>query len=348
MPEQTQMKTRIRRRPRTDLDTSDADAARTAIIRDITAEFALNGQLGDGARFFGATWEERVDFSAELEEGGREEVVAALFLHLAGRPEALHRFREGAVVLDRRRVVGLLELRDNVTLAWRLDHVHVGEGDAGCGVFVDEWTTSSGEGVEALPEPFREWLDVGTARVSDFEMRAKPTGPPRPFVNTAVMEVNADVRPGARALAELVGFATDAEMLQGPMRAGLVFALRGRTLERWEIWGELPCGLDDFIRAVAQHSKADGAAFVHPCTVTFDEGPTRRAIAVVAERDGQLSRRILPLTFADDGTIGAQPAVYQEEGPPEEPWIGRAPAEGVAITWELARPAPTGGVVPEG
>ena len=348
MAEQVKLKARIRRRPCTDVDVHDAEAVRAAVVADIGAHYALAGHLADTARFFGANWEERVDFSAELEEGGREETVAALFLHLAARPEALRCFREGLVVLDRRRVMGLLELLDPQAPRWRLHTVHVGEGEAGCGVFVDEWTATEGEGLDPLPEPFREWLDVGKARVAEFEMRAKPTEPPKPYLHTAVLEVNGVVPPGARGLAELVGMATDAEMQTGPMRAGLVFALRGTTLERWEVWGELPCGLDDFIRAVAQHSRADGAAFVHPCTVVVNDGPTRRGIAVVAQRDGQLCRRVLPLSIADDGTISAQPPVYQDEGAPEEPWIGVPPPEGVTISWQLSRPIPTGGVLPEG
>lgn len=347
MAEQVKMKAKIRRRPRTDLDVTDADAVRAAVVHDIGAHFALSGQLPDLGRFFGANWEEQIDFSAELEDGGREESVAALFLHLAGRPDALRRFREGEAVINRRRVIGLLEVLDPTSLSWRLELVHVGEGDAGCGVFVDEWASSTGQGLDALPEPFREWLDVGKALVSEFEMRAKPTEPPKPYLNTAVLEVNGVVPAGARGLAELVVVATDAEMRRGPMRATLVFALRGSTLERWEVWGELPCGLDDFIRAVAQHSKADGAALVHPCTVQFNDGLTQRAIAVVAQRDGQLCRRILPLTFAEDGTIGSQPAVYQDEAAPEEPWIGVPPPEGVTISWQLNRPI-HGGVLPEG
>jgi hypothetical protein len=156
------------------------------------ADAALRTRLADQARFLGAGWEEQVDFSAELEEGGRE-------------------------------------------------------------------------------------------------MRVKPTEPKKPYLNTAVLEVD----------------------------------------------------------GVVQHSKADGAAFVHPCTVTFDDGPTRRGVAVVAQRDGQVSRRILPLTFAEDGTIGSQPPVYQDEGAPEEPWIGVPPPEGVTISWQLNKPI-HGGVLPEG
>jgi len=348
MAEQTKMKARICRRPLQGLDTQDSDAVRAAILHDIGVHFALSGRHVDAARFFGATWEDQVDFSEELEPGGREEVVAATFLYLARRPEVVRRFREGESILDRRRVIGLLEVLDPAALTWRLDLVHVGEGEAGCGVFVDDWTHSTGEGVDALPEPFREWVDLGKAQVADFEMRTKPTGPPKPYLHTAVLEVNGVVPAGARGMAELVGLATDAEMRQGPLRAVLIFVLRDRTLERWEAWGELPCSLTDFIRAVVQHSKAEGAAFVHPCTVTFQDTPARRGIAVVAQRDGTLCRRVLPLTFAEDGTIRSLNPVYQDEGAPEEPWIGVPPAEGVTLSWKLRNPSPTGGVLPEG
>ncbi len=283
----TKMKAKIRRRPLTGLDPTDGDAVRASIVHDIEAHFALNRNIADLGRFFGATWEEHIDFSPELEEGGREESVAALFRHLAARPDAIRRYREGEAVIDRRRVIGLLEVLDPGKLAWRLDVVRVGEGEAGCGVVVSDWTQTAGEGVDALPEAFREWLDVGKAQISEFEMRAKPTPPPKPYLNAAVFEIGGTIPPGARGMAELVGAVTDAEMLKGPMRAMLLFVLRDHTLERWEVWGELPCELIEFIRAVVQHSKAEGAALVHPCTVTFLEEPTRRAVAVVAQRDNE-------------------------------------------------------------
>lgn len=56
----------------------------------------------------------------------------------------------------------------------------------------------------------------------------------------------------------------------------------------------------------------------------------------------------MPLTFAEDGTIGSLNPAYQDEGPPEDPWIGVPPSPGVKLSWESARPIPTGGVLPEG
>jgi hypothetical protein len=77
---------------------------------------------------------------------------------------------------------------------------------------------------------------------------------------------------------------------------------------------------------------AVGAGFMHPCTVTFKDEPTRRAIA-----GGRAAGRgPVPahpaLTFAEDGAIGSLNPVCQDEGAPEEPWIGVPP-----------RPIPTGG-----
>lgn len=62
----------------------------------------------------------------------------------------------------------------------------------------------------------------------------------------------------------------------------------------------------------------------------------------------QLCRRILRLTFAEDGTIGALRPVFQDGGAPEAPWLGVEPAEGVTISWQLGRPIHSGGVLPGG
>ncbi len=154
---------------------------------------------------------------------------------------------------------------------------------------------------------------------------------------------------GASALAHLVGTATDAEMLRGPMQASLLFVVHGQTLERWEVCGELPCAHDDFVRAVVQHSNAEGAAMVHPCTITFPGELTRRGIAIIAQRDGLAARRVLPLTFAPDGTIGSlDPVDYEEWTPdPEGAWIGVPPSQGTTLGWEATGKVP-GGVLGEG
>ncbi len=66
-----------------------------AIIQDITAQFILTGTLPPLARFFGIDWEEQIGFAAELDDGGREEAVAARFLYLSKCERVEFRHREG-------------------------------------------------------------------------------------------------------------------------------------------------------------------------------------------------------------------------------------------------------------
>ncbi len=55
---------------------------------------------------------------------------------------------------------------------------------------------------------------------------------------------------------------------------------------------------------------------------------------------------MLPLTFSEDGKIGSLDVVFQDEGVPEEAWIGVPPAPDVTLSWELVKPI-HGGVLGE-
>ncbi|MFZ5476689.1 MAG: hypothetical protein ACOZNI_07940 [Myxococcota bacterium] len=248
MSERVETRLRFRRRPRPDLASVSADEVRAAVLRNAADLYLLAGRASPIVRFYGAGWEEELDLSDELEEGGREEACAAVLLQLAARPGVLHRFREGEVAIDRRRVLAVVELLDPATLRWRLHRRRVGEGEAGCGVLLDDWSAVEGEGLEGLPEPIREWLDVGDAKMLEFHTDEKRTGPPVPWIRAAVLEVGGEVPAGAVGMAAIVGQATDGELLARWLDCAPFFVLRGRTLERWEVRGEAACTQDDLIR----------------------------------------------------------------------------------------------------
>ncbi len=340
----------IRRRPAFGLVTDDRHAVTSAVRHLAEKAWTLAGQLDPEAHFFGEGWWEEMPLRPVLGDGGEDEKVAALVLRAASRSEVRHAWRVGDGWVReegrRMRVIGLLELRDLDARAWTLHVRRVGEGEAGCGVLHGEWVTTDGVGADALPAPFRAWLEAGTWKIEAFEMNALDAEPPRPHIRASVLTVPRDVPATVEGMADLVGRVVDPEALRGLPGGMLVFALRGRDLERWEIYGELPCSADDIIRAIGAYSQAEALALVHPGVLQVDEGPTRRAVLVTAERDGHRVLRALALDFAPDGTVRPLGAYMQDEGEIADGWHRVAPSEPVTIDLEAVQRIP-GGVIPE-
>jgi len=334
---------RIRRRPST-LEPTDHAALLADLHHRIAASWSISAALPPFARFFGAGWEEEVSLATLLDEG-EDEKVAAILLRAAGRPEVRAAFREGEGWVwrgeQKLRVVALLEIRDVESLAWTLHLQRVGEGEAGCGVYNGEPWTDEGVGLDALPEPFREWLDRGMVAVADFGVRQLPAHPPRSVVRAGVGTLPFTPERTAEALADLVGRLTDREVMAGRLDWLTVFALRGQDLERWELSGDLPCTLDDLLRNIALQSKADGLALVHPATLQVNDGVTRRAVSVTAERAGRLAQRALALDLSGE-QIKPVGAWMVDVKPVSDNWLGVAPSVEISFTPNAAPMAPKG------
>lgn len=114
----------------------------------------------------------------------------------------------------------------------------------------------------------------------------------------------------------------------------LVVVFRGRTFERWRLIGEIPCGLDDLVRAICARGPTP-AAVATLCVDLFEyEGRLHRAVKTTGEAGGIRFERILAMLFAEgDGDqpsqlqyFGSTPADVGTDG-----WIGVAPVS--ALEW---------------
>jgi len=269
---------------------------------------------------------------------GDEPTAAAFFRAYQGSGQVpLHRIRRGEARLkvgDRsRRVVAILQLLPGDGDPWWLAWRPFGVSKDGVGILYDGWVEREGAGVDALEDPFQAWIRAEKAEITSLQ-----TGDPGPDapedIRMAVTQVRGDLPDHPCAVADIIGRMIHEEVLTRGLPKLLVFVFRPGTLERWEVGGHLRVPVEDFVRAVAGQGPADAVAIVHSGVMEMpDGGEHLRCIVVVAERNGKIGERRLPLRF-EDGKVTALPPLYRErrEVAPGTGWIGVASSTEVNLS----------------
>ena len=147
----------------------------------------------------------------------------------------------------------------------------------------------------------------------------------RPEIRAAFLPRGGDALPDdVQVAAEAVGRQFDAEILAGGLDFLLVLVLRPNGVERWEVRGDPPCGIDDLIRSFAALGEAEAVAFVHGCNLDMGGGVTRTGVACILEQGGQRATRVLPLDIPAEGPPVALRSMVRLEEPLAEGagWIG--------------------------
>ncbi len=281
----------------------------------------------------------------KAEEIGNERLIAALFMDLARREGVVRAFRQGErrVEVDGRgrRALGVLEYEVE-SGKWWLAFRLIGTGEASVGVFHGEWKESEGEGLEALDEDFREWLDAGTATIET--RREELTASAGEDIRCATApwgELPPDVLSVAIHLAQTFF----PELLQQPLNYLLVLVYRPGSLDRWELRGKLSLPIDDMIRGIAAQGPTEAVALVTPNVVELG-GVNQRCYRLLVERGGHVGELILPLSTKDGALQGGE-MKYRDAGPVPAGgmWIGVKPEREVNLT---AMGPVDGGEIPEG
>lgn len=312
-------------------DVRDIAALRGWAKTNADNEVALTGRLRSAFAYVmeGASEHLPID---KAEDIGKEAVVAALFRDLARRDGVVRAFRQGErhVEVDGRgrRAAAIIEvdLTDGRWwLAWRL----FGTGEASVGVFHGEWQEREGATLDELDEPFREWIDAGTATTETKGLSVTPgTGddircatipwPPLP--------------PDPAGVGVQIAQAFFPEFLQRPLDYLILFACRDGSLERWELRGKLSLTIDDFARGIAAQGPTEAMAFLTPSVIEIG-GVTQRCYKMLVERAGRVGQFMMPLEIKDGKITGGQ-LKYRDEGPVPAggQWIGVAPEREVSLT----------------
>ena len=189
-----------------------------------------------------------------------------------------------------------------------------------------------GEDVEAIPEGFREWLDVGRAELESLEQREQPRAADMPQVRSAIAQLRQPLPEEPAKMAAVVGAMIREELRATGLTCTLVFAATDTTLERWEAHGKLPCTVDDFMRSIAARDEAI-VAIGHVGLVSFEiNGQSRRGFFCDIERAGRRGRWMLPVMQEGDPLPQDVPGLEQELGEladAEAAWLGVAPKVGI-------------------
>ena len=321
-----------------DHEAASADDLRHTVRSILADNVALTGEAPSEYQTIGPGWVE-VCPVPDVELG--KEVLQALILHQLGdRDEARHSFRVGEVVLERRRVLVLLERVD--ATHWQLWLRRFGVGDGEVGVWHGDWEHSEGEGAESLPEPLQEWFDTGGGKLSGWNQGDMQPGKSDFEIGAYMLQWNGTLPDDPRAIAHsMYQGGLTAELLQKPIEGMIFFVWRpGGLLERWQFKGSAPCQLDELLRSIcAQGDEPLCAALVHHCVVDV-ETERFRGYSTVVEFARQRGIRLLPYRIGAEGAEplepNYQPLVELSEG---QGWIGIAPT----VELEMFAMGPDGG-----
>ena len=329
------------RRRRSDLDATDPEAVRDAILTEVQNEIILAGEPRPRIVLIGDEFTETLDLTtvAKTDPGAD---LGATFQVLGERPGVEHRF-----------LIFRLQFSDG-----RRDHqaamvVHVYEDELLGAILMYQTDPRTGLG---QPEPAwrvgdREGLGPFWPTVQPLVEPAPgsrpanlvPAGRPAPEMGACFGELPPD-RPlpeGANQLADLAGLISRDRILREGLDGPQVVRFAGRAWEAYLLGPELPSDLDDMIRYLcARDPKADGVALLQLALFPGD-GPPQPGLQVVAEQAGKRFEMFGFLEFPEGpagpkqiGRIVGREVQHPGEG---EGWLG----VDVDLGWELI---PLGGV----
>lgn len=312
-------------------DVRDVGALRSWARTNAETEVAMTGRLRSAFVYAMDGHSEHMPVD-KAEDIGKETILAALFRDLGRRDGVLRAFRQGERFVEvdgrGRRAATLLEW-DLATGSWWLAWRLFGTGESSVGVFHGDWQERVGTTLDELDEPFREWLDRGTATIETKGQSVTPGA--GEDIRCATIPWPA-LPPDPAGVGVQIAQAFFPEFLQRPLDYLILFACREGSLERWELRGKLGLTIDDLARGIAAQAPTEAMAFLTPSVIEIG-GVTRRCYKMLVERSGRLGQFMMPLEFKDGKIAGGQ-LKYCDEGPvpPGGQWIGVAPEREVNLT----------------
>lgn len=333
MSEERQFQLKLERCPLS-VDASDLQGLREALRSRASDTAALTGALSNELLFAGPGYLETMDIKSLLDDD-QQHFTAAFLRRYEGDGQVKRRFRQGVAHFriegTLRRVVVLLECTSDEPLCWWHTWRIFGVNAAQVGVWHGPWNEEQGQGVEALREELREWVDVGEAELL-AQQRTLQENPASEDIRMAVMEFRGELPEDPREIASILGQHLDSEIVAHGLPRLLILAFRPSVLERWEISGKQRVSLDELIRAIACQSPVLAMAIVHPSVVEMTNGEKYRSVTILVERDGRRGQRVLPLRVHEGKGQAGKP-VFEDRGtvPPEHRWIGVPPKVDIGL-----------------
>lgn len=300
----------------------DTEAVQRWAIQRVTDEVVRSGTVRARLLVLCDDHVEDLDL-APLTEGD----PVATFAALATRPGVEHRVLCGHLEDAGNHVAWVFGARTDdersfwfATRPFRRLPGNLGSGES-------TWNLSWGVALEGVVGPARSLHRPGPPITL---LPAEP--PPMPKIGGRVDSAppNADIPTDPIAATNVVNQLGDEQraVLHGFDGVG-VFVFRGRELERWQIQGEIPMGLDDLVRAICVRGAAPSAVATMRLDVFEHAGTVYRVVRTVGEGAGMRFERIAALQFAPGDTeIASQVQLFGSTPTrlaPGDGWIGVAP-----------------------
>jgi hypothetical protein len=341
MSEQKQLHFHMEQSPVFDLDVHDAAATRAWRKRCIEDEVHLTGSLPLRLVHVGVGVQRVGNFETALEPK-LELQHAALFLATARQPDVVRSYREGEIIVEeadgKYRAVVALEFA-HATGRWWTARRRVGTNQVSVGVFHGPWVEAEGEGIEALDEPLRDWIDTTGVEFGDARQQLTPKDE-KPSVLIGHATLNKQPPPDPKVYAAIVGNMVDKQLMERYPTGFEIFAFRGLQVEHCILQGNLDLPIDDFVRAIAaQDTPADAVALRYPGVAEID-GEAHRAVVCAVECAGRRWDRVVVVKFGPEGKPVAARAIEQDLGPvpPEGLWLGVPPKNGEVTLFLMGPP----------
>lgn len=280
----------VRRPLPSTVDLTDPAAVRVWMTQLVSGELATNGDVQPRLRLVCAQHLEEAPLTHLPDEPGWG---AALWHQLTEREDVLRSFRIGVLRLPHegrlRRCACIVELVDAAEERWWFAFWVLPEVlERGSEV---SWLGKEGRGFDTLPPHLQAWVETRGKKIGIDARPPPPTAGPKLLVHFAELSVEAPT-----SLVSLARF-TD-RLVRDPELLGLatshppiVLILRGRTMERWQTSGALPCGLDDLTRNLCRLGEPpDGVVVLDRAVLDGAD-----ALRVSVERAGERLTRTLLL-----------------------------------------------------
>ena len=323
------------RRRRSDLDATDPEAVREAILGEVQNEILLAGEPRPRIVLVGDAFTETLDLTAVSKTDPGAD-IGATFQALGERPGVEHRL-----------LVFRLQFTDGQREHQAAMVVHIHEDELLGAILMYQTDPRTGLG---QPEP--AWRVGDREGLGPFWPAVQPlvepapggrpasvimVGRPEPDIRACFGELPPDkpLPEGAQQLADLAGLISRDRILAEGLDGPQVVRFAGRTWEAWLLGAELPDDLDDMIRHVCSRDPvADGVALLQLALFPGD-GPPQPGLQIVAEQAGKRFELFNFLEFPEGpkgpkriGRIVGREVKHPGDG---EGWLGVAPD----LNWEL-------------
>ncbi len=329
------------RRRRSDLDATDPDAVRNAIVGEVQNELILAGEPRPRIVLVGDEFTETLDLTTvSRSDPGAD--IGATFQALGERPGVEHRFLIFRLQFSngpaQHQAAMVVHVHDDDLLGAIL--LYTNDPRTGLGQHDSTWRIGDREGLGPFWQAVQPLVEPAPGGRPANVVPAR-RAMPELFACFGEIPPDRPLPANVQQLADLAGLLSRDRILAEGLKGPQVMRFAGRAWEAYLLGDDLPSDLDDMVRYLcARDPKADGVALIQ-LALFPGEGPPQPGIQIVAEQADKRFELFGFLEFPEGpsgkkllGRVVGREVLHPGEG---AGWLG----VDVDLGWELI---PLGGV----